>query len=209
MALIGPGGVPPTSRPYIPQMVSGSYTLNPARVRGIFDQRPTKPMPQTSMPGATAGGSQIDRPGGTSGYSPAAPKTPYDQFQSLFQGDIIRNAQLRNLNAQLGGQWTGNVLPQAQQLLIGYGGDASKLDLSRFAPTDLSGTSLGPSFAQALADPLVSGAATGNPYSALAQIQRANQAADASARAQAAGRGTFFSSAPAAAAASDLEQANQ
>lgn len=115
---------------------------------------------------------------------------------NYLQGDQIRAGQIAALNAQLGSSWATDVLGQAKNLEIAYGGvpkDAAgnPLDLGQFGGTGPLGFStggeaapvLGSSLGSTLLDPQTLASAQGNKFSALATIANKLAGANAAARA--------------------------
>jgi len=200
--------VPPDMRPATPNLGNLPWTFLHPPSSVPPDLRPPQPTPvplgpgpktlsaapkQTAIPGATAGGSQIDRPGGLGGYAAGAPQSPQDAFFNLYTNDEILNAQRTALNAGLSGYWGSQVLPQAAQAFeqLGYNPhvDPAALQASLAGlpqAVDLSGNPIPGTIGASLMDPAVLKIAQENPYSEMAGISKA---ADEAAWAAAAGAG--------------------
>lgn len=204
----------------LPSMVSGSFAYSQPQPLSAY-ATPTFKL-QSSIPGATAGGSQIDSPGGAGGYASgpgqaatqqaistqlgsdntaAQIKNYQDQYAGLLSSDPTYNAQVKALNDSLHDQYGSSVLAPGQSAEVAYGGalptkDASgnTIDYSSYAaPRDLSGNSFSRSLVDALNDPNTVANATANPYSDLASIQRQLDLANQGADANAVARGMGFS----------------
>lgn len=217
MTAFGNGGFKLPGGVKLPSMVSGSYTLNPPTNLTPYS-KPSFSVPQRSVPGATATGSQIDRPGGAGGYAMPATHAAvstqlgiddtaatmndyYKQYQDMMANDSLYNQQKNTLNTGVQDYYQSSVLSPAQQAMIAYGGalpdtnaSGGKIDYSQYAaPKDLSGNSFSQSLASALGDQKYADDATHNPYSDLAQITRQYDLANSEADANAVGRGLGFS----------------
>lgn len=143
--------------------------------------KPTAPASPTLFPGITASNAN---------YQNQQINQLAKLYQGVYQGDETYQGQLRNLQAQLQGQWTGpgGVVPQAQQLALAYGG-ALPAGVANFNTPTFGGQQVGTSLLQALSDPTLMSNAQSNPFSTLNTIAQQLQGANISRTHAIGGRG--------------------